>query len=260
MSAANCTCVPDSRFTPVNEHSAKGSAGLGGQLALGVTLRDAATLDNFFVAGESQLLATLRDMAVLSGEQFIYLWGPRGSGKSHLAQALCHAAGSAGNSAALLPLARLRGMRPAMLEGLESQPIICVDDVDAVAGDAAWEQALFHLYNRLREHGGHLLVTASSGPRDSTLELADLRSRLAHGLVCQLPALDDSAKAMALQQRARVRGIELPDEVIAYLLKRCPRDMNSLFEMLERLDWRSLAAKRRVTLPFVRELLKAGEI
>lgn len=244
----------------MNGHSSNASAGLGGQLPLGVSLRDAATLDNFFVAGEGLVLAALREMAVLSGERFVYLWGAPGSGKSHLAQALCHAAAADGHGAALLPLESLRGMQAAMLDGLEAMPVVCIDDIDAVAGDAAWEQALFHLYNRLRERGGYLLVTASSGPRELPLELADLRSRLAHGLVFQLPPLDDAGKAAALQQRARVRGIELPDEVIAYLLKRCPRDMNSLFELLERLDQRSLAAKRRVTVPFVRELLEAGEI
>jgi DnaA family protein len=87
------------------------------------------------------------------------------------------------------------------------------------------------------------------------LGLPDLVSRLGWGPVFQLSALTDIEKRGALQLRAHRRGLEMGDEVADYLLKRCPRDMDSLFNLLNRLDHASLAAQRRLTIPFVRQLL-----
>jgi len=142
-----------------------------------------------------------------------------------------------------------------MLEGLEQQAVVTVDDVHAIAGQAAWEEALFHLFNRLREAGNRLVVSARGAPAALNLQLPDLVSRLGWGPVFQLQPLDDDGKRAALQLRARQRGMELPDEVAWYLLRRSPRDMDSLFELLQRLDVASLAAQRRLTIPFVRGLI-----
>ncbi len=221
------------------------------QLPLRIGLRDSATFANFFPGDNAAALYALQQAA----EPFIYLWGGSGCGKSHLLQAACHAETARGGVPAYLPLAELAAAGADVLEGMEAMSLVCVDDLERIAGVREWEEALFHLYNRVREAGGRLLVAAAVGPAALDLTLADLRSRLGWGPVFQLHPLGDDGKLAALQLRAHARGLELPDEVGAYLLKRSPRDMHALFELLERLDHASLVAQRRLTIPFVRELI-----
>jgi DnaA regulatory inactivator Hda len=220
-------------------------------LTLRVGLRDSATFANFLAGDNAAALHLLQQ----GGEPFVYLWGGQGSGRTHLLQAACHAESARGGSPAYLPLAALARAETAVLDGLEQMSLVCLDDLQAVAGQGAWEEGLFHLYNRVRDAGGRLLAAADAGPAVLGVQLADLRSRLSWGPVFQLQSLDDAGKLAALQLRARARGMELGAEVGAYLLRRCPRDMHALFELLERLDQASLAAQRRLTIPFVRELI-----
>ncbi len=221
------------------------------QLPLGIGLKDTATFDNFYPAGNELLLQALQQ----GNDAMLYLWGPAGSGKSHLLQALCHATAATGHSPVYLPLQELVSLSPDLLEGLEQQALIAVDDVQAVAGLSQWEEGLFHLYNRVRDSGHRLVVSATRAPAGLALALPDLASRLGWGPVFQLSALTDTDKRLALQLRAHRRGLEIGDEVAGYLLRRCPRDMDSLFNLLNRLDQASLAAQRRLTIPFVRQLL-----
>lgn len=217
------------------------------QLPLGIALADGATFDNYLPGENAAAVASVRGAA----EAFVYLWGARGTGRTHLLQAACHAA--VGDAAAYLPLAQHRDLSPELLEGLEHTALVCLDDIDAIVGIEPWELGLFHLYNRLRESGTRLLVAADRAPAALALRLPDLTSRLGWGPVFQLHALTDTDKLAALQLRARGRGLELPDDVGHYLLRRCPRDMHSLFHVLDVLDRAALAAQRRLTIPFVRE-------
>lgn len=222
------------------------------QLALRIGLRDSATFANFYAGDNAAVLHALQQ----GNEPFIYLWGAQGSGRSHLLQAACHTEAGRGGTPVFLPLGELAPAGVGLLEGLEQMSLICLDDVQAIAGDAAWEEGLFHLYNRIREAGGRLLVAADASPVTLGITLADLRSRLGWGPVFQLQGLDDAGKLAALQLRAAARGMVLSDEVGVYLLRRCPRDTQALFELLERLDRASLAAQRRLTIPFVRDLIR----
>ena len=221
------------------------------QLPLGVGLRDDATFGNFLAGPNAGAMAVLE----AGTEQAVYLWGGWGSGRTHLLQAACHAAAAEGGAPAYLPLSEADALAPAMLEGLEMAPLVCLDDVQAVAGRAEWEQGLFDLYNRVRDAGGRLVAAADAAPGALGLALPDLASRLAWGPVYHLEALNDEQKKAALRRRAERRGMELGEDVANYLLRRCPRDLHSLFGLLDRLDHTSLAAQRRLTIPFVREVL-----
>lgn len=220
------------------------------QLPLGIQLRDTATFASFYPAQNQQLLAALKE----SEETGIYFWGASGAGKSHLLQALCHEKTESGKRVAWLPLAE-PGLMPAMLEDMEQFDLICVDDLQQVAGNDDWEIALFHLYNRIQARAGRLVISANQPLASLPVKLPDLASRLGWGLVYQLQELADDDKQAALQLRAGARGIELADEVAAYLLRRAPRDMKSLFSLLDRLDEASLVAQRKLTIPFVREFV-----
>lgn len=221
------------------------------QLPLGIRLDDSATFGNFYPGENTTLLSMLRE----NHEPFIYFWGVAGSGKSHLLQASCHASARAGEPVIYLPLAGDEPLTPEIFEGIEAAAVICIDDVQAIAGQRHWEEAMFHLYNRIRDNSARLRVSAGASPAAAGMTLPDLASRLAWGMTFQLHALNDTQKIAALQLRARSRGIELPDEVAQYLIKQVPRDMHSLFAVLERLDEVSLQQQRRLTIPFVKEWL-----
>jgi DnaA family protein len=230
------------------------------QLPLNVRLRDGSSFDNYWAGRNGEAVASLKGtldaLAGGSGEHaaVIYLWGEPGTGRTHLLEAACHMAQARGLSAAFVPLAEARALAPAVLEDRELTALVCLDDLDAVAGDATWERALFALAERLRASRGTLLVGARSAPAQLGLTLPDLASRLAWGLVYQLHALSDADKLDAVRRRAARRGLELSDEVARYILHRYARDLHSLFGLLERLDQASLAQQRRITIPFLREL------
>lgn len=187
----------------------------------------------------------------------VYLWGEPGTGKSHLLEAVCNLASARPLRCALVPLAQRVKLSPEMLDGLEQLDLVCVDDLDRIGSDARWEQALFGLFNRMREAGRPLVIAARRSPQGLGLGLPDLISRLAWDLVYHLEPLDEATRFAALRRRAHERGMEIPEEVVTFLSRRVPRDTHTLFEWLDRLDDQSLAAQKKITVPFVRELLES---
>lgn len=225
------------------------------QLTLSVTVRDDARFANFYTGPNGQVVYSIQDQWREGGEPFIYLWGAQGAGRSHLLQAACHYAEGLGHKAVYLPLDELVSYDPSVFEDLEALQLVALDNLDAIAGKQEWEEALFHLFNRLRDSGSCLLIAASDGPRNSGILLPDLISRLSWGITYQLEALDDEDKVKALLLRARVRGLNMSEEVARYILTRGPRDMTGLFDLLAELDQASLSAQRKLTKPFVKELM-----
>lgn len=220
------------------------------QLSLGVRLHARATHDTFLWPRDSAVAAALRAFAQRTGPRMLWLHGPAGSGKSHLLQAMC----AEQPGSAYLPLGLLAGAGPGVLEGAESLPLLAVDDVQAVAGDAAWEEALFRLYNEA-DLARIQVLFAASGPAGSLpLRLPDLRSRLQSLLDLPLPVLDDDLQVEALRLHASRRGMDLPVEAAQYLQRRLPRDMATLVAALDRLDAASLREQRRLTVPFIRQV------
>ncbi len=228
------------------------------QLPLGIKLRDEATFDSYYAGPNTAVVRAvqaLSDPQQTPAELFIYLWGAPGSGCSHLLQGACHRMAEAGGLAMYLPLRELMSYGPGLLEGMEDFDLLCLDELDALAGQADWEEALFHLYNRIQQRQGRLLVAATTAPRALAFNLADLVSRLGWGLVYQLQALDDEGKQQMLKLRATLRGLQLTDEVARYILSRGARGMNELFAALEQLDQASLQAQHRLTIPFVKRVM-----
>lgn len=155
-----------------------------------------------------------------------------------------------------MPLQMHAQFHPEMLEGLEALDLVCLDDIEYISGNADWELALFFLFNRLRDSGTRLLIAGRSAPRQLQIQLPDLLSRLQQGLVFQVHELTDEDKIQALQKRARLRGMDLSEEVAHYVLQRTERSSKGLFSLLERLDEHSLQTQRRITIPLVREVFQ----
>lgn len=225
------------------------------QLALAIQLNDEATLADFCWGTNTLLQQELRSSLLGEGERLFYLWGTAGCGKSHLLQACCQLKSNA--SASYLPLTLLKEWGPESIADLDEQTLIAIDDIDAIANNPLWEEALFHLFNRVRDNGKTILLISSQQPLSSlNIKLADLKSRLAWGLVMQLNELSDDLKIKTIQQYAHKRGFELPATVGQFLLTRCARNMHDLHHILDYLDKASLAAQRRITVPFVKAILE----
>jgi DnaA family protein len=223
------------------------------QLALPLKLQDHAVFESFWPAGNEALVAFLSAIATTGDGPGGWLWGAAASGKTHLLQAVCE---TPGDRAVFLPLRDFVDVGPAILEGLASRQFICLDDVDVVAGDADWELGLFNLYNQVSDADGVLVVSAIATPRACNFSLADLASRFSRLPAFHVHALDEDELISALQLRARHRGLDLPLETASFLLTRMKRDMASLYAMLDKLDTAALKAKRRLTVPFVKEVLE----
>lgn len=228
------------------------------QLPLGVRLRDDATFANYYPGANAAALGYVERLCEADAgwtESLMYLWGSDGVGRTHLLQAACLRFEQRGEQAVYLPLAEVVQHGPELLDNLEQCELVCLDDLDAIAGNAVWEEALFHLFNRLRDSGRRLLLAAGASPRELLITLPDLKSRLTLALVFQLQTLSDEDKLRALQLRASRRGLHLTDEVGRFILTRGTRSMSALFELLEQLDQASLQAQRKLTIPFLKETL-----
>lgn len=225
------------------------------QLPLGVGLDDAARFEAFHAGPNREALSQASAMAAGEGEATVYLYGPAASGRSHLLQAACADGCERGLRAGYLPLMDPTCSDPRVLEGWDALDLVCLDDLQAVVADADWERALFILIEGLRASGGRLLAAADAPPRNLGLALPDLATRLGWGPVLRLQAMDDQDRVDAVLLRGRRRGMDLPEDAARYLVTRYPRSMADLYAALERLDDASLAAKRRITVPFIREVL-----
>ncbi len=158
--------------------------------------------------------------------------------------------------AGYLPLRELARLGVEVLEGLRQLECLCIDDLDEVVGQGEWERALFGIVREAEDSGARVVVGAQSPPALLNWALPDLGSRLAASAVFQLRTLDEAEQQEALQLRARLRGFELPEETSRWLQRRFPRDMHTLYEILDTLDEAALVAQRRLTVPFIRSVLR----
>ncbi len=225
------------------------------QLSLQLELNPDQSFEQYHTGRNCEAVAALRRCAAGSGEKTVFLWSEPGLGKTHLLNACCRDAGQCGRRASYLPMRAVSRYGPEVLDELAGLPLVCIDDIQAIAGQADWEQALFRLFNQVQDYRHHLIVAAPVPPGALAIALADLKTRLAGGLTLKLQPLDDSGKLAALTLRAKNLGFELTPQVGHFLLSRYPRDLPSLWQLLERLDRATLAAKRRLTVPFLKKYL-----
>lgn len=222
------------------------------QLTLGVGLKEVATFSNFVAGQNGSLIQTLQE----TNERVVYFCGTGGQGCTHLLQACCHEATANKMTSLYLPLSHLIDYSPAVFEGIESLALVCIDDLQFIAGKPAWEEAFFHAYNRMQDTQTRLIMAANVLPKSLGLILPDLVSRLNWGVVFQLQPLTDDEKLAVLMLRAERRGLTLSEEVGKFILTHCPRHMTTLFAALDALDKASLAAQRKLTIPFVKTVLQ----
>ncbi len=227
---------------------------LGPQLPLALRYPPDQRFDSF-IAPPAGALPALSALATTADADWVYLCGASRTGKTHLALAVCAAAEQQQRRAAYLPLAAAAGRMRDALDALEGHDVVALDGLDAIAGGREDEVALFDFHNRARSSGLNVLYTARGIPDDIGLVLPDLRSRLQQCLRLVLDPLDDEGRRDVLRDRAQRRGLVLEDSALDWLLTRTDRDLAALVALLDRLDRASLAAQRRITVPFLRQVL-----
>ena len=176
----------------------------------------------------------------------LVIWGPPASGKTHLAHVWrkeSHAKEMTAEDIA------------AVASGSQHRAVI-IDDAEKLIGKQETEQQLFHLYNGLKETGGHLLLTAAKPPKEWNFVLPDLKSR-----VLSLPAVgvgspDDQLMSVVLVKLFSDRQIFVPQDVIRFIIPRVGRSFLDLRTIVDKIDDKAMAEKRSVTVPLVRELLQ----
>lgn len=227
------------------------------QLSFSALLPEQQELQEF-IWGENALLKFhLEHVLENSDDQFIYIWGQTGSGKSHLLQTICHQYDEK-LSSIYLPLSLAESIPPSCLDNLEEQQIVSLDDIHLIQNMPEWEEALFHLYNRIRDKKNTLLIISGQHPPTLlNLKLPDLVSRLQWGMTWHLKEPSDDLKLQIIMQKAVKKGFYIPEAVAQYMLSHYARHLTTQMKILDILDQSSLQAQRRtISIPFIKECLK----
>lgn len=198
------------------------------QLILDIRPDFRPTLDNFVPGDNAALVAALREQIGHRDGSLLYIWGPSGSGRSHLLTA-------------------------ARLAADDSANLCCIDDVDQLDEDALAD--LFRLLIGAREAQCTLVLSGNVPPAALSIR-ADVASRIAQGLIFEIRPLSDEQKKTTLLQHAAARGMQFTPELVDYLLRHGRRDLPWLMAVLDALDEASLSLGRPVTLPLLREILQ----
>ena len=228
------------------------------QIPLDVQLREETTFDNFYVGNNQALLEHLKSIANIEDKtltKITYIWGANGVGRTHLLQACCRMAGDRKLTSTYIPLAHYQEYTTHVFDGMEALDLVCIDDVHCISQAGKWQETLFHFYNRALTSDVQIVVSGLQSPRELDISLTDLVTRLASAVVYQVQPLADEQKLLAIKSHAECKGLELTETVAKYLLEHCPRNMRDLTNTLEMLDVASLAAKRKLTVPFIKATL-----
>ncbi|WP_444994249.1 DnaA regulatory inactivator Hda [Aliikangiella sp. IMCC44359] len=223
------------------------------QLPLNIQLDDSAKFDNYFEKNNLQLVSRLKQLVNNQGD-FIFVWGNAETGKTHLANAICHSFNQHELSAAYFPLDN-KALTPDVLQGMAVMDFVCIDNFESIVGQNQWEVGLFDLYNNLKSEKKTLVVFADASPSALSINLADLKSRLGAMEIYKLEGLNDEQKADFFKNRAANRGLDISSDVARFILTRYSRSVKELINILDKLDRSSIVLKRKITIPLVKEIL-----
>ena len=225
------------------------------QLPLQFEHRGHKSFDTYYPGNNQEVIDHLKNCIAGAGEQQIFIWGAKGLGKSHLLQAASQLAQEQGKTSFYYAFTETELPGTGILIGLDEYEIVCFDNIEIIAGNSEWEHSFFNFYNRHRDHGFRLILSSQCPPNQLPVVLPDLKTRLNWGLTLKLQDLSDNDRVNALAYKARQMGFDISPKIGRFLLKHSTRDLNTLWELLDRLDHATLAAKRKLTVPFLKEIL-----
>jgi len=225
------------------------------QIALPLTFDRQYSFENYFTDQAEFIISSLKALVDAEGERLIGVWGGSDCGKTHLLNACAFYARERLSRFQLYDAFQLLDCESSQFDDIADEAMLAIDNLDAVCGHRHWETALYRLINRCRDQNIRLIFSLSRKPQNLNCELADLQSRLSWGLLLELPVAQENEVQNIVQQRARLLGIQLSNEVLNYLLTRYPRDLSCQIAILRRLDDASLSTKKKITVPLVKQIL-----
>lgn len=228
------------------------------QLAVQFEFQSNQSFSTYYPGDNEEIVNHLQQIFI-NNEQQIFLWGTCGTGKTHLLQALSQEATSSNKTSFYYSLESDDLPDPAMLEGLEIFDLVCFDNIEHIAGNTEWEQAFFNFYNLHRDENNKLVVSADSPPKYLAIQLPDLKTRMSWGLTLKLKALSDEQQLNALIYKANDLGFEIPVKVGRFLITHYARDLPSIWILLDKIEQATLAAKRKLTIPFLKQIMAEQE-
>lgn len=208
-----------------------------------------------FYSGSNEEIVTNLQQIFITQEQQIFLWGAASSGKSHLLQATCQNANDSNKTSFYFSLDAKTLPPPTILDGLDNIDLVCFDNIDQIIENTEWEQAFFNFFNLHRDNNKHLVLSASCPPRYIGLQLPDLKTRMSWGLTLKLNPLSDEQRLHALIYKANVLGFEIPTHVGKFLMTHYTSDLPSIWKLLNRIEIATLAAQRKITIPFLKQIM-----
>jgi len=225
------------------------------QLALQFEFTANQTFNDFFAGSNQEIVSHLQNSVAGNGEMQIFLSGESGLGKSHLLQACCHLAQHLKRSSFYLDLAAPNLPDTSILTGVDALDVVCLDNIEYIAGQRDWELATFNFFNRHRDSEHTLIISASCLPKELPIQLPDLKTRLNWGLTLKIQPLTNNDRITALMFKANQMGFEISPQVGLFLLTHYDLNLSALWRLLEELDQASLSAKRKLTIPFLKKIL-----
>lgn len=213
------------------------------------------SFENYFASSADLIIDSLKSLVIGRGESQLGLWGSCSSGKTHLLNACAGYAREAGAGLQIYDAMQLLECEASEFVGFEQCDVLAIDNLDAIAGIAAWEERFYQVMNRCRQGEFRFIFSLSVKPQHLACKLDDFRSRLLWGLLLQLPENSEDEIRGIMRRRAELLGMELSSDVISYLLNHHSRNLGSQMQILRLLDNASLLSQRRVTIPLVKQAL-----
>ncbi|MEO1878525.1 MAG: DnaA regulatory inactivator Hda [Methylococcales bacterium] len=223
------------------------------QLPLQFEFQSNQNFNSFFPGDNAEAINHLKNLCI-NKEQLIYLWGEKGTGKTHLTQASSQSANSHNKSCMFFSFNQTLPS-PALLDGLEELDLVCFDNIENIAGNSEWEQAFFNFFNLHRDNNKHLLLSAHCPPQFLPIQLPDLKTRMSWGLTLKLKALTEEQQLNALRFKAHDLGFEIPLNVGRFLMTHYARDLPSIWQLLDKIEQETLAEKRKISIPFLKQIM-----
>ncbi len=230
---------------------------MAAQLPLQFEFNSDKSFNHYFAGNNQEVVDHLQACVNGTGETQVFIWGNAGRGKSHLLQACCQTSREDNKTCFYLHLTEQELPNVSILDGLEDFTLVCIDNLQCIAGHSAWEHAFFVFFNQLRELNHSLIMSARLPPGELAILLPDLKTRLSWGLTLKLSALTEEQKISALSFKARQYGFDLTPTIGRYLLHNYSRDLPSLWLLLEKINHETLAAKRKLTIPFLKQIINS---
>ena len=192
---------------------------------------------------------------LLEGDEDLFLYGIKQSGKSFLLQAVCNLFASKNKTSLYVPILEVKKYGTNFIDSLDGLDVVCIDDIDLIHSDREWEVAIFNLINDCLISGCRLIFSSALNPSSIEFELKDLVSRIKKIDHVELLPISEDNLLDAIKFICNLRSINLGNREINYLISYSKRNIADLIDIINKLDNLSMQLKRKITVPLIKEII-----